>query len=399
MSAALDPPDPPRSAEPDGGWDDSGEWSLSPCAQLVLDEHLTIRRANAAFVDLVGCDGTDPAGEPAGALAGRSLRDVVSVGGRILIETHLVPMLRETGAVREVFLELVTPAGARVPVLLSAVHHEAENGGGTVRAAVFELRDRSRYEADLLRATRAAEASRAAAATLAATLQATFVPPTPPAVPNLDIAASYRPAGDGTLVGGDFYDVFQLDADTWGIVLGDVSGKGASAAAVTAMVRYTVRALAMQHEDPAQALTLLDLALRRDPTGHFCTLVLARLERRAGHWHLRLALAGHPAPLLRTTDGRVEELGTYGTPVGLMDRTEFHTVEHLLTDETLTFYTDGVTEAQGVGGLLGEEHLARLIAEAAHDAGAITAAVTDAALAYQGGVTADDIAVVTLAPT
>lgn len=75
---------------------------------------------------------------------------------------------------------------------------------------------------------------------LAQTLQQTLIPPTPPHVPGRDVAAAYRPAGDGAHVGGDFYDVFQVSTDDWVVVLGDVQGKGADAAAVTALARHTV---------------------------------------------------------------------------------------------------------------------------------------------------------------
>jgi sigma-B regulation protein RsbU (phosphoserine phosphatase) len=200
-------------------------------------------------------------------------------------------------------------------------------------------------------------------------------------------------------VGGDFYDVVQTGPATWLVVLGDVSGKGIPAATVTSFVRYTVRTLALDFPDPAELLGELDLALRAHPTDRFCTLVLARLCRVDGLWEIEVSLAGHPPAILRTPAGEVRELGLPGTPTGLVDRPHFHTVHHRLTDETLTLYTDGVTEARGADGMYGDERLHTLVASLPHDPQAITDGITRAALDFQGGITADDIAVVTIAAT
>ena len=144
----------------------------------------------------------------------------------------------------------------------------------------FEARERHRYEEDLRQATRAAESARELGAALAETLQQTLIPPAPPRIPHLDIAAAYRPAGSGREVGGDFYDVFQVSASAWLVVVGDVSGKGISAATVTTLVRYTVRSFAIEHPDPSDLLHQVDAVLRASDTERYCTVVVARLERR-----------------------------------------------------------------------------------------------------------------------
>ena len=102
------------------------------------------------------------------------------------------------------------------------------------------------------------------------------------------MAAIYRPAGDGSVVGGDFYDVFQVAEQEWVLVMGDVRGKGVEAATVTAFVRHTVRALAMRVHDPAELLHALDRLVAAHPSERFCTLVVARLVARRG----RLGRAG-----------------------------------------------------------------------------------------------------------
>ena len=369
----------------DGPVDEAGLFEGAPCGYLVADGSGTILAANAELHRLVRS-------EP-GSLVDRSLASLLSVGGRIYLETHLWPVLEHDAEVREVSIDLVRADGARVPVLMNASRTDDR---GTVRAVFMETRDRFRYEQDLLDATRSAERSRAEATALALTLQETLIPPAPPTIPHLAIAATYRPAGDGSMVGGDFYDIFQLGPSHWVVTLGDVSGKGVLAAAVTSFVRYTIRALAVQHPDPSVLLRELDAALHRHETQHYCTLVVAHLVESGGRWTVRLSLGGHPPPLLLGPDG-LSELGTYGTPVGLVDEPWFHTVEHRLTDETVVLYTDGVTEARSADGMFGEERLAELVLNTAGGPEAITHAIAEAVLEFQSAQASDDIAVMAFA--
>ncbi len=360
----------------------------APCGYAVLSApDGTLTHVNAEFERLVGRPVSD-------LLGTATLASLLTVGGRILLETHLLPMLEHDRAIREVALDVLRPDGSRIPVLLNA---NTSSDDPTLRVVLFEARERHRYEHDLLAAKRAAELAREAATALAQTLQRTLIPPAPPRIPHLDVAAAYRPAGDGSVVGGDFYDVFQVGPDAWWIVLGDVSGKGVSAAAVTSFVRYTTRALALDHPDPSELLQHLDRALHAHGTDHYCTAVVTTLTRQDDTWSVRLALAGHPPALLRDAAGRVRELGVPGTPVGLVDAARFTTVTHLLRDETITLYTDGVTEARGHDGLYGETRLQSLLEQCSHRPHAITDRITDEVLRYQHGVASDDIAVVTFA--
>ncbi len=365
--------------------DDAGLFEAAPCGYAVVDAGGTVLAANAELHRIVGA--------VPGSMPGRALASVLSVGGRIYFETHLWPVLEHDAEVREVSIDLVRTDGARVPVLLNASRSE---DGRTVRAVFMETRDRYRYEQDLLVATRLAERSRAEATALAQMLQQTLIPPAPPAIPRLAISATYRPAGDGSTVGGDFYDVFQLGPANWLVTLGDVSGKGVSAAAITSMVRYTIRALAMQHPDPSVLLRELDRALHRHQTEHYCTLVIAQLTEFDGEWTVRLSLGGHPPPLLVGEGGSVRELGSYGSAVGLIAEPEFHTVEHRLGDDTLVLYTDGVTEARSPAGLYGDERLVALVASTPRDPDSMTHAIAEAVLEFQSARASDDIAVVAL---
>jgi phosphoserine phosphatase RsbU/P len=373
-------------AEP--GEPDKDLFDAAPCGYVVLDAAGIVVLANAEFSRMVGVT--------AGELVGiRSFSSLLSTGGRILLETHLLPMLEHEGAVREISLELLRPDGDRVPVILNASIRDRETM--TVLVIMLETRDRHRYEDDLRTARRAAEVARASAAATAATLQRTLIPPHPPAVPHLDIEAVYRPAGSGREVGGDFYDVFQVAPDSWVVVLGDVSGKGVPAAVVTSFVRYTIRSLAMVHPDPSELLGALHDAVVADGTDHYCTVVLARLEWVESTWDVALSLAGHPPALVRRPDGRIQELGVPGTPVGLVTTPEFHTVRHRLGTEAVTLYTDGVTEARSDQGLFGEQRLVELLTSLPDDPLAITGSIAQAALAWQSGDASDDIAIVSFA--
>lgn len=361
-----------------------------PCGYVVTDRTGLIVAANQELHRMVGA--------PTGDLVGRrTLASMLSVAGRIFLETHLWPILEHEGRLREVALDLLRTDGVRVPVLAYAALTPPQPGTpASVRAIFVETRERHRYEQDLLGAKAAAEQARAEAIRLAQTLQQTFVPPPPPDIANLRVAATYRPAGDGTLVGGDFYDLFQVSDRNWMVALGDVSGKGVEAAVVTSFVRHTVRALAIEHTDPAELFELLNRALLRHATDRYCTLVLANLQRSALGWDGRLSLAGHPPALVRQPDARVTALGEPGSAIGLRDDPRFHTVDFSLQTQTLTLYTDGVTDARHDDEFYGEDRLRHLIATLPHDAGGITTGIASTVVDYQEGNASDDIAVMTI---
>lgn len=207
-------------------------------------------------------------------------------------------------------------------------------------------------------------------AATARTLQESLLPPHLPAIPGIEVAADYRPGGRNQ-VAGDFYDLFPLRGDAWGIVIGDVRGKGAQAAAVTALARWTIRAAAMQASSPPRVLSLLnDAMLRRMEEGEdprFCTVLFARLQTIESGIRLTVANGGHPLPLVLRRSGRVEELGAPGLLVGAFaDGAWYGARAELTPGDVVLLYTDGVTEAR-VGGheLFGEDRLHRLLEECA----------------------------------
>jgi sigma-B regulation protein RsbU (phosphoserine phosphatase) len=364
-------------------------FELAPCGYLVIEDGV-IARVTGELARMMGALPDD--------VVGRSFHELVSAGGRILLETHVRPILEHAGVVREIALELVRSDGDRVPVLLNA--RTIGTDPRTVLAIVLETRDRHRYEDYLVGARRAAEVASDHAAAMAATLQQTLIPPQPPEIPHLQIQAAYRPAGTGREVGGDFYDVFQVAPDAWVVVIGDVSGKGIQAAVITSFVRHTLRSLAMAHDDPSDLLAALDSALWAHGTDHYCTVAAVRLQRDDVRWTLAVALAGHPPALVVQPDGTTYELGVPGTPVGLMSEAQFHTVRHEITDEVFLLYTDGVTEGRSsTGELYGEERLAELVAGLPHRPRPVVDGVVRAALAWQDDDASDDIALVGFSAT
>jgi sigma-B regulation protein RsbU (phosphoserine phosphatase) len=198
---------------------------------------------------------------------------------------------------------------------------------------------------------------------VAAQLQQSLVPGDLPRIPGMEIAGRYEPAGDGHEIGGDFFDVFALDDDVWGIVLGDVSGKGAEAATVTALARYTLRALANPGHQPSHTLRDLNRRMLADTElERHCTLVYALVRPLSDPPEVTLSLAGHHPPLIARHTGLVEPAGELGTALGLFEQAEWHDTHVVLEPgDLLCLFTDGLVEARQDGDLFGSERVATIL--------------------------------------
>src|SRR4051794_3598709 len=185
-------------------------------------------------------------------------------------------------------------------------------------------------------------------------LQRSLLPPSLPTIPGVEIAAIYHPLGDGMEVGGDFYDVFQ-SGEGHSFLIGDVAGTGPEAAAVTALVRYTLRALRTGPEPPADMLDALNNALRyaaeeSESDERFCTAVFGRL-RTADGVELEMASGGHLYPIVRRADGSLEEVELGGSLLGVLHTPQFTSATVRLTSgDCMVLFTDGVTEARDAHG-------------------------------------------------
>jgi serine phosphatase RsbU (regulator of sigma subunit) len=235
---------------------------------------------------------------------------------------------------------------------------------------------------------------------IAHTLQARLLPDRLPAIPGARLAARYRAAGQLNEVGGDFYDGFARPNGEWVLVVGDVAGKGAEAAAVTALARYTLRAAAQEPGPPSEALRRLNAAMLAEAAYEFVTVALAYVAPQSpGGLRVRLSLGGHLPALLLDAEGNVEPRGELGGMLGVGVEPPLPDTSFVVpAGSLLLLYTDGVTEAGPRDRPVGEGGLARLLASLpSHDPEAVVAAVERAAVDAQPGEPRDDIAVLAIA--
>jgi integral membrane sensor domain MASE1/anti-sigma regulatory factor (Ser/Thr protein kinase) len=233
---------------------------------------------------------------------------------------------------------------------------------------------------------------------LAHDLQAELLPPKLPDIPQFEAAGWYRAGMKGQDVGGDFYDVFNAGPGRWIAVIGDVCGKGPEAASLTALARYTLRAVARQATGPSDALQALnDAILEQRSDRRFMTAVLVQLHPGSPTLGVDLSNGGHPPPLLVRSQGEVEEvigdggtlLGIYSDP-GLVDQR----VE-LLPGDSLVLFTDGLAERRDPDDDAPGRIREVLRANASLGASETAARLGQLALA-DGGKHDDDVAVVVL---
>jgi phosphoserine phosphatase RsbU/P len=366
----------------------------APCALIATAMDGTLLRANGTFLRWIGYEEGD--------LIGRKRFDeLLTPGGRIYHETHYAPLLRMQGLAREIAVELVARDGTLRPVLInSTVKHDDAGSPLEIRTALFDAVHRREYERELLRARQRAEESEAQVRILAETLQASLIPPEPPTIPQVDVGAAYRPAGSGAEVGGDFYDVFEFARNEWAVVLGDVMGKGARAATVTALARYTIRAVAIHARSPKLVLGLLNAAMLRQQPDSFCTVAYARVRLRDPQApRITVTSGGHPLPLLVSRDGSARAVGIPGTVIGVVPEPELYDTRiELASGDVVTFFTDGVTEGRSpAGDFFGDARVEEWVAANREvGAAAIAEGLLDAVVAFQDGIPRDDLAVLVL---
>ncbi|WP_327237823.1 SpoIIE family protein phosphatase [Streptomyces sp. NBC_01317] len=283
------------------------------------------------------------------------------------------PLVRSCPAVRFYAAAAITTADGHrlgtVNVLDTRPRHPTPGQLEALEDLAALVMDELEVRLSTLRTVAAERERRTDAERLARTLQRTLLPPALPLVPGLDAAAAYHPASVDE-VGGDFYDLFPLDDGRWAFFLGDVCGKGADAAALTSLTRYTLRAAAIYNPDPCTALANLDTVLKGEYQGstpRFCTAVFGVLDALAdGSFAVTLAGGGHPPALALRADGTVEPISTTGGQlIGLLPDPHFvGTTTRLAPGDALLLYTDGLSEARTAGGaMLGEDGLARHLSE------------------------------------
>jgi PAS domain S-box-containing protein len=317
--------------------------------------------------------------------------------GESLLYTDIADELLVGAAVDDEHLRLLREVGMRAVLIVPLAIGTRTIGALTLvnseSGRSFDAGDVEFAEQIASRAALAVESARlySERSAVARTLQNSLLPEAIPEIPGWDVAALYRPAGHESEVGGDFYDFWEVDGD-WLMMIGDVTGKGVGAAALTSLVRYTARAASEFDGRPGEILARIDAALRRRPSVSLCTALCLRFSREGA----TLAVGGHPLPL-RVGEGGVEEVGQHGTLLGALQRTRWPEAEIALSPgQTLVAFTDGVTDAVGARGeRWGTERLSATLA-AARDAepGALRSLLVRALDEFQVGAQADDTAVV-----
>jgi PAS domain S-box-containing protein len=377
--------------------------------------------ADWCMVDLVGDEGlrrvavahADPRhAELAAAMTGLRIDGGSTVGSAAVVRTGR-PLIHER--IDEAFFDEAALAGAHdatsrragvtsaivVPMSvrgqrLGALSFAAGGSGRRLRpedvTVAEELARRAAVAVDSARVHRQRSQ-------IARTLQSSLLPPALPDVPGMETGALYRAAGEGTDVGGDFYDVFSIAEDDWFAVIGDVCGKGAEAAAVTALARYTIRATAVRRRSPAAILRWLNDAMRRqDLDGRFCTIACVHLDFSRASIRATVACGGHPPPLLRRAGGEVSGVGVAGTLLGMVDDPELEDRHReLRPGDALVLYTDGVTDARAPDRVVEPAELeAGLAAAPDAPAQAIVEHLAALAVGKEGTPPRDDIAILAL---
>jgi PAS domain S-box-containing protein len=237
---------------------------------------------------------------------------------------------------------------------------------------------------------------------IARVLQRSLLPPHLPEIPGVEVGAEYLSVEEASEVGGDFYDLINTVEDGWICAIGDVRGKGVEAASVTALARYTIRAVTLKNDKPSEVLAALNEAmLRQLPEDRFCTAACIRLEPQDDSLGVGVDVsrAGHPPPLLVSPEGTVEEVGCSGRVLGVFPEAELKdTSLRLMPGEALVLYTDGVTEARSPDGdFFGEGRLRHLLSSCAGcDAVTLARRIKSVVLDFQEGYPRDDLAVLVL---
>ncbi len=324
------------------------------CVIDLLDERGTVGQTVAAATD------PDVARE-----VERLRREVpLDLGG-----TH--PVARVLASGESCVVEDLTDQGALAAVAQNDEHQQFMSAAGYRSAAVFPMAARGRTHGAIsfLHVGSDARYGRSALAVLedlseraalafdnarlyeertrvAQTLRRSLMPSVLPAIPGLQLASFFRPLGAGAEVGGDFYDVFGDEQSCW-LVVGDVCGKGAEAAALTGFLRHTTVAYSRVATSPGEVLSMVNrVMLDQDFGGRFATAILVHMQLEGSEVAVTVASAGHPAALLTRSDGTARELGERGALLGVFAEPAIAEASAVLTPgDSLALYTDGLLEA------------------------------------------------------
>ena len=352
---------------------------------IVLDGAVEIIKAlGTADERALGVRG---AGEFVGEMSLVSMDGRRTASVRTRTESHVLEMTKQE------FDELLSRQPALAYHMVRVLSTRLQQGE---RATICDLRAKNRELTQAYRELQAAQAQLVAKERLehelqlARTIQESMLPQRAPQVVGFDVGMRIVPA---QAVGGDFFDFVPLDRDRLGLVIGDVSGKGITAALFMALTRSLMRAEAQRSETPRIALERVNRQLRdMNAAAMFVTVLYGVLDCRTRSF--AYARAGHERPLVIDATGAVTQppLGQ-GHPLGIFDEPALdEQIVRLAPDDSLLLYTDGVTEAWDAQGLeFGLERLSTTIRACGDLPGqAVCDQVVATVLAYQRGVPQHD---------
>jgi serine phosphatase RsbU (regulator of sigma subunit) len=210
----------------------------------------------------------------------------------------------------------------------------------------------------------------------------------------------YEAAGEGVEIGGDFYDFVAVNDAQHVLIVGDVCGRGPSAASLNAQVRFSARALARHGLRPRALADEINRIVTADAEDdRFCTAVLATVEP-GPPLRIEAVTAGHPGPVVLRANGEVETLAATGPLLGVFGGAAYSSVEVVLeVGDTLIVLTDGLLEARAPSGDFFEPEFLPLVAGlVGHDADNIASVITAAVRRFVGGPLNDDLALVVIQP-
>ncbi|RJQ33290.1 MAG: PAS domain S-box protein [Actinobacteria bacterium] len=261
-----------------------------------------------------------------------------------------------SGKARRVEYSLVKEDGSHFIGLVNVtVIYDEQAKPLSILAIVEDVTQRKKAEESLAKAHQIS-------VNISHTLQQSLLPQHLPSIKGLNIKTYYRSASRGAEVGGDFFDIFELPGNNYGIVMGDVSGKGIEAATETAKIKYLLRDRAYGKTMPSDVLTNVNNALFKQKTVRFTALTYAIFLTKESK--LLISNAGNPYPYCVTEDRFLE---LTGVPVSIKPKQKYETTELELKDsDTLLMYTDGLTEARIDSKLYGEQRVCQFVKKNKH---------------------------------
>jgi serine phosphatase RsbU (regulator of sigma subunit)/anti-sigma regulatory factor (Ser/Thr protein kinase) len=345
-------------------------------------------------LEVRAAEGVDPAGAD-----GRPIRMEIGEGcaGRVAAEkrTILLDDVREPADLDPLFRKTDVRALLGVPL---------EIEGRVIGVLQVASRHARRFPQDEMRLLELA-ADRIARAIertqinerahrIAETLQRALLPERLPEIPGVGLAARYLPGGPGAEVGGDWYDVVPYPDGRVGLVMGDVVGKGISAAALMGQLRNGLRVYSLEHDSPDEILDRMNVLLSQAGAFQMSTAVVLIFDPRSDR--LCFSAAGHPPPLMLEADGSARFLESKpSVPLGILPYGNYHVSEAALpAGATLLLYTDGLVERRDASLTAGLNHLRAAANGAPSDPDELCEHVLDVLLPH--GPPGDDVALLAL---